>query len=68
MARHSRKRVDFPGTGGELARHLLDEAGLAHVKVEAVSHFEVLEEFAYSYAPRWALDIVGQTAGLEISI
>lgn len=36
MARHSRERADFPGTGGELARHLLDEAGLAHVKVEAV--------------------------------
>jgi Zn-dependent membrane protease YugP len=27
-------RPDFPGTGGELARHLLDEAGLGHVPVE----------------------------------
>jgi Zn-dependent membrane protease YugP len=27
-------RPDFPGTGGELARHLLDEAKLAEVKVE----------------------------------
>lgn len=36
MARHSRARADFPGTGGELARHLLDEAGLTHVKVEPV--------------------------------
>ena len=27
-------RPDFPGTGGELARHLLDEGGLAEVKVE----------------------------------
>lgn len=36
MARYSAERVDFPGTGGELARHLLDEAGLTHVKVEAV--------------------------------
>lgn len=36
MARHAGERPDFPGTGGELARHLLDEAGLGEVKVEAV--------------------------------
>ena len=36
MARHARERADFPGTGGELARHLLDEAGLTEVKVEMV--------------------------------
>jgi Zn-dependent membrane protease YugP len=36
MARHAGERPDFPGTGGELARHLLDEAGLTQVKVEAV--------------------------------
>ncbi len=36
MARHAGERADFPGTGGELARHLLDEAGLASVKVEMV--------------------------------
>lgn len=35
MAIHALERPDFPGTGGELARHLLDEAGLGHVKVEA---------------------------------
>jgi Zn-dependent membrane protease YugP len=34
MAQHSADRPDFPGTGGELARHLLDEMRLAHVKVE----------------------------------
>lgn len=34
MARHATDRPDFPGTGGELARHLLDEAGLADVGVE----------------------------------
>ena len=34
MARHGRDRPDLPGTGGELARHLLDAAGLAHVAVE----------------------------------
>ncbi|HTN97592.1 MAG TPA: zinc metallopeptidase [Nordella sp.] len=37
MARYSAERADFPGTGGELARHLLDEAGLTDVKVEAVA-------------------------------
>jgi uncharacterized protein len=34
MARHSADRPDLPGSGGELARHLLDEAGLANVGVE----------------------------------
>jgi len=34
MARHATPRPDFPGTGGELARHLLDEAGLTGVAVE----------------------------------
>lgn len=36
MARHAKERADFPGTGGELARHLLDEAGLTMVTVEAI--------------------------------
>src|SRR5262245_44969786 len=34
LARHGSERPDLPGTGGELARHLLDEAGLRTVKVE----------------------------------
>jgi uncharacterized protein len=34
LARHGADRGDLPGTGGELARHLLDEAGLHHVAVE----------------------------------
>jgi len=34
IARHSVDRPDFPGTGGEFARHLLDEMRLGHVKVE----------------------------------
>lgn len=34
MAKHAVDRPDLPGTGRGLARHLLDEAGLEHVKVE----------------------------------
>ncbi len=34
MKRHGGERPDLPGTGGELARHLLDEAGLQSVPVE----------------------------------
>ncbi|MGL4727136.1 MAG: zinc metallopeptidase [Bosea sp. (in: a-proteobacteria)] len=32
---HGVQRPDLPGTGGELARHLLDEAGLDDVRVES---------------------------------
>jgi uncharacterized protein len=31
---HGAERLDFPGTGGEFARHILDEMRLEHVKVE----------------------------------
>jgi len=34
LRKHGVDRPDLPGTGGELARHLLDEAKLADVKVE----------------------------------
>jgi Zn-dependent membrane protease YugP len=34
MAQHGDERPDFPGTGAELARHLLDEGGLTGVTVE----------------------------------
>jgi Zn-dependent membrane protease YugP len=34
LARHGVDRPDLPGTGSELARHLLDQAGLGAVKVE----------------------------------
>ncbi|WP_163267377.1 zinc metallopeptidase [Chelativorans alearense] len=34
LSRHAADRPDLPGTGGELARHLLDRFGLAHVTVE----------------------------------
>jgi len=31
---HGAERLDFPGTGGEFARHILDEMRLDHVRVE----------------------------------
>ena len=31
MQKHGEQRSDFPGTGGELARHLLDKADLGDV-------------------------------------
>lgn len=34
MRRHSAERADFPGTGGELARHLLDHFNIQDVGVE----------------------------------
>ena len=34
LTKHAIDRPDLPGTGAELARHLLDEAGLQHVTVE----------------------------------
>ena len=34
LAKHGGDRADLPGTGAELARHLLDEADLQHAKVE----------------------------------
>jgi Zn-dependent membrane protease YugP len=36
MHKHGQERADFPGTGGELARHLLDQAGLQEVKLERI--------------------------------
>ena len=34
LARYAVDRPDYPGTGGEMARHLLDREGLPHVRVE----------------------------------
>lgn len=34
MARHSRERPDFPGTGGQFAAHLIERLGLHGVAVE----------------------------------
>ena len=36
MEKHAKEQPEFPGTGGELARHLLDKAGLEDVKLERI--------------------------------
>ncbi len=36
MEKHAREQPEFPGTGGELARHLLDKAGLEAIKLERI--------------------------------
>lgn len=47
LVRHAVERTDFPGTGGELARHLLDEMKLNHIKVEETDrgdHYDPIEK------------------------
>jgi Zn-dependent membrane protease YugP len=47
LAAHQAERPDIEGTGAELARHLLDQAGLRHVKVEltdAGDHYDPASE------------------------
>lgn len=47
IKRHGVERVDIPGTGGELARHLLDGMKLQSVKVEetdAGDHYDPIEK------------------------
>jgi len=46
IRRHAGERSDYPGTGGELARHLLDEMKLHHVKGEETDrgdHYDPIE-------------------------
>ncbi|MEL6372840.1 MAG: zinc metallopeptidase [Pseudomonadota bacterium] len=54
IARHSAERPDFPGTGGQFARHVLDEMNLRHVRVEATEigdHYDP-EEKVVRLAPK----------------
>ena len=45
MKTHATERADFPGTGGEMARQLLDDAGLQSVTIE------IVETMRDHYAP-----------------
>lgn len=47
MKRHAVDRSDFPGTGGELAAHLLERAGLGGVSVEVTDggdHYDPIDK------------------------
>ncbi|MCA9470475.1 MAG: zinc metallopeptidase [Nitrospirales bacterium] len=47
FAQHSKLREDFPGTGGELARHLLDRFRLEQVQVETTDtsdHYDPIKK------------------------
>jgi Zn-dependent membrane protease YugP len=47
LKRHSGERDDFPGTGGELAQHLIKAHGLEGVKVEATEagdHYDPVDK------------------------
>ncbi|SDL05155.1 hypothetical protein SAMN05192555_102278 [Franzmannia pantelleriensis] len=38
LKRHARPRSDYPGSGGELARHLIERLGIEGVEVEVTEH------------------------------
>ena len=47
LDQHSQPRADYPGTGGEFARHLLDFADMRHIPVEKTNmgdHYDPLEK------------------------
>ena len=47
MKRHAKERQDFPGTGGEFARHILDLVNLGQVGVETTAsgdHYSPVEK------------------------
>jgi Zn-dependent membrane protease YugP len=47
LTKYSKHRDDFPGTGGQLARHLLDKLDMSEVKVEVTElgdHYDPIEK------------------------
>lgn len=57
IARHSEPRADFPGTGGEFARHILDELGLHGVGVEQTEdgdHYDPEKKIVRLTEPHYA--------------
>ena len=56
LTKYSRQRDDFPGTGGELAQHLLNGLNMAHVKVEITEsgdHYDPIEKVVRLTEPNW---------------
>ena len=56
LSQYSKHRDDFPGTGGALARHLLDELNLSDVPVEVTEngdHYDPIEKVVRLSAANW---------------
>ena len=66
FAKHSAPRPDYPGTGGELARHLLNRFDMSHIKVEqtdAGDHYDPVTK-----AVRLTPDIFGGKSLTAITV
>ena len=56
LAKYSKHREDFPGTGGELARHLLDKLNMSDVQVEVTElgdHYDPIEKSVRLSQTNW---------------
>ncbi len=56
LTKYSKHRDDFPGTGGELARHLLDKLDMSEVKVEVTElgdHYDPIEKSVRLSQANW---------------
>ena len=56
LSKHSRERAEIPGTGGELAAHLIEACGLEGVKLERIEqgdHYDPLSKTVRLSAPNF---------------
>ncbi len=56
LTKYSKHRDDFPGTGGQLARHLLEKLDMSEVKVEVTElgdHYDPLEKSVRLSQENW---------------
>jgi len=56
LTKYSKHRDDFPGTGGQLARHLLDKLDMSEVKVEVTEsgdHYDPIEKSVRLSQANW---------------
>lgn len=60
MKKHAVDRPDLPGTGGELARHLLDEVRLGHVGVMATDGGDHYDPGSASFTCRMTISTAGR--------
>lgn len=56
LTKYSKPRDDFPGTGGQLARHLLDKLDMSEIKVEVTElgdHYDPIEKSVRLSSANW---------------